>query len=93
MFHIKNFTLFLSSAKSIRKSPIYERLHILAYNSSCKHINLTTATLLNNETDKEPYLAEFWRQQQKSSGGCSLQVYKVDFFNLQLIHYDVNLKE
>lgn len=32
---ISNFTLFLSSAKSMRKSPIYERLHILEYKSSC----------------------------------------------------------
>lgn len=32
-------TLFLSSAKSIRKSPIYERLHIFAYKSLCIRMN------------------------------------------------------
>lgn len=45
---VLNFTLFLSSAKSMRKSPIYDRLHILEYRSSCKRINVQTILLFYN---------------------------------------------
>lgn len=34
---IEIFTLCLSSAKSMRTSPMYESPHIVAYKSSCKH--------------------------------------------------------
>lgn len=91
-------TLFLSSAKCMRKSPMYERLHILKYNSSCIHnkfkINVLCFSIWNDlENEKEASLAEFWWQKKESSRGGSLQINTVQISNIQIVHKDFNLEQ
>lgn len=63
-----------------------------ANTSNLKTAMLLKFKILQRKTEKEPYFTEFWWQKQEGSRGCSLQIYRVEFFYAQLIHYDINLK-
>ena len=89
-----SFTLFFSFAKSIRKSPIYERLHTLANRSSCTSMEMSLfyspLNWLSSDIKTNP--SEVGWQEEKSSRHCSPQINRVQIFNIQIIHKYVYLQ-